>query len=253
MRGKLTWLHRRTAGKVHGGPDMRKGYARRDSLIAAIFEAIPSPAFIVDKDVRIVDFNGAAAAVLPAGGKGGSGKRGGGCASLHPGDGNGGRVRSRARLPGLRDPQCRHERGLGREEPTGQERDEPALQWVRQGNRSSRHGLPVRPWRDFVRVPSARGRERTGPAPKTSPRLRVVPEDPDGKELLGGPGGGLQVPIRREWAPPHLRGLRVESDPGGSGGSSIAPAPLREDRRRRGKHGTDGGHSGCDFRNKQIT
>src|SRR3990172_8392955 len=73
MRGKLTWLHRRTAGKVHGGPDMRKGYARRDSLIAAIFEAIPSPAFIVDKDVRIVDFNGAAAAVLPAGGKGGGG------------------------------------------------------------------------------------------------------------------------------------------------------------------------------------
>src|SRR3990170_1394665 len=70
MRGKLTWLHRRTAGKVHGGPDMRKGYARRDSLIAAIFEAIPSPAFIVDKDVRIVDFNGAAAAVLPAGGCG---------------------------------------------------------------------------------------------------------------------------------------------------------------------------------------
>src|SRR3990172_5869845 len=78
MRGKLTWLHRRTAGKVHGGPDMRKGYARRDSLIAAIFEAIPSPAFIVDKDVRIVDFNGAAAAVLPAGGKAALGKRGGG-------------------------------------------------------------------------------------------------------------------------------------------------------------------------------
>src|SRR3989304_10170890 len=77
MRGKLTWLHRRTAGKVHGGPDMRKGYARRDSLIAAIFEAIPSPAFIVDKDVRIVDFNGAAAAVLPAGGKKAPGKRGG--------------------------------------------------------------------------------------------------------------------------------------------------------------------------------
>src|SRR3990170_7699387 len=77
MRGKLTWLHRRTAGKVHGGPDMRKGSARRDSLIAAIFEAIPSPAFIVDKDVRIVDFNGAAAAVLPAGGKAALGKRGG--------------------------------------------------------------------------------------------------------------------------------------------------------------------------------
>src|SRR3972149_1495396 len=57
--------------------DMRKGYARRDSLIAAIFEAIPSPAFIVDKDVRIVDFNGAAAAVLPAGGKAALGKRGG--------------------------------------------------------------------------------------------------------------------------------------------------------------------------------
>ncbi|HAM33517.1 MAG: hypothetical protein A2X91_02450 [Deltaproteobacteria bacterium GWB2_65_81] len=56
---------------------MRKGYARRDSLIAAIFEAIPSPAFIVDKDVRIVDFNGAAAAVLPAGGKAALGKRGG--------------------------------------------------------------------------------------------------------------------------------------------------------------------------------
>src|SRR3989337_1447563 len=106
--------------------DMRKGYARRDSLIAAIFEAIPSPAFIVDKDVRIVDFNGAAAAVLPAGGKtalgqrgggggkGALGKRGGDCVYWLRGKETGGGGGTRARLPGLRDPQCRHERGLGR-------------------------------------------------------------------------------------------------------------------------------------------
>src|SRR3989304_358985 len=70
--------------------DRRKGRPRRDSLIAAIFEAIPSPAFIVDKDVRIVDFNGAAAAVLPAGGKAAPGKRGGGGRACLRGGGTGG-------------------------------------------------------------------------------------------------------------------------------------------------------------------
>ena len=45
---------------------MRKEDAQRKSLVAGIFEAIPSPAFIIDGDARIVEFNGAAAAVLPA-------------------------------------------------------------------------------------------------------------------------------------------------------------------------------------------